>query len=131
MFLHMALFCAPLKIKYHIYVYLVFKFIINEVVSLKILVLYTTGARGWGTKQITIGTVRSKRKGTFNLNCERISLNIKQLPYIIQEEYNQSLVDFFDLENQAALSMIAPTFKLLRDYKMDKRWKDHINLIED
>ena len=35
MFLHMALFCAPLKIKYHIYVYLVFKFIINEVVSLK------------------------------------------------------------------------------------------------
>ena len=51
--------------------------------------------------------------------------------HIIQEEYNQSLVDFFDLENQAALSMIAPTFKLLRDYKMDKRWKDHINLIED
>ena len=51
--------------------------------------------------------------------------------HIIQEEYNQSLVDFFDLENQAALSMIAPTLKLLRYYKMDKRWKDHINLIED
>ena len=29
-------YCAPLKIKYHIYVYLTFKFIISEVVSFKI-----------------------------------------------------------------------------------------------
>ena len=33
-FLQMIFFCAPLKIKYHFYVYSTFKFIIREVVSL-------------------------------------------------------------------------------------------------
>ena len=73
-------FCAPLKIKYHIYVYSTFKFIISEVVSLKNFwsCIPPTGGLGVGYR------AEQMSKGWFSAELLKM-VHKKQLIFIVDE----------------------------------------------
>lgn len=76
-----------------------------------------------------VGADRTKKDDGFKLG-EKVTKDSQGIK-LLQEGYLQSFIDYLYLTNETTPSMIVPSQKLLEEYRMNKRRKDHLDFSEE
>ena len=92
------------------------------------------GKRGPGKKTLTGAAMAATGgekgdKGDFQLE-EKVTQDSEAIK-LLQQGYLQSYIDFFYLTNETTPSVITPSDKLLEEYKLDRRKKQHLHFNEE
>ena len=81
------------------------------------------------TKQTQLENSQTKKDDGFKLR-EKVTKDSQGIK-LLQEGYLQSFIDYLYLTNETTPSMIQPSQKLLEEYRMNKRRKDHLDFSEE
>ena len=76
-----------------------------------------------------VGANQTKKEDGFKLG-EKITKDSQGIK-LLQQGYLQSFIDYLYLTNETTPSMIIPSQKLLEEYRMNKRRKDHLDFSEE
>ena len=93
------------------------------------------GKRGPGKKTMTgaamgaTGGEKGDKGGDFKLE-EKVTQDSEAIK-LLQQGYLQSYIDFFYLTNETTPSVITPSSKLLEEYKLDRKRKQHLHFNEE